>query len=100
MALEPKKINVERTLELLQTQGNKDSCNSWRTLCNKLYSILLSGNALGSNDTMRLCHLLNNMNYEERREHILSNWGPQYASKCEILLKQLESLESKMNREK
>lgn len=95
-----KKLDIEKTIELLKAQNDKDSNSSWRTLRNRLDSILSSGNSMSRNNAMGLCHLLNNMNYTDRKQHILSNWGPQYANKCEALLKQLESLELRMSREK
>lgn len=92
-----KTVDVEKTIELLKVQSIKDTNNSWRALRSKVDSLLLSGNTLKTNDSMRLCHMLDNMDYNNRKQHIISNWGPQYASRCEPLLKQLESLESKMN---
>lgn len=93
-----KTVDVEKTIELLKAQSARDTNNSWKSLRNKLDSLLLSGNTLKSNDTMRLCHTLDNMDYESRKKHILSNWGPQYVNKCEPILKQLECLESKMEK--
>lgn len=90
------KLDIEKTMEILKSQSMRDSNSSWRSLRNKIDSLLLSGNTLKSNEAMKLCHMLDSMDHESRKKHVLAYWGPQYAARCEPLLQQLESLESKM----
>jgi len=73
---------------------NRGPTEAWRALRNKLDSILLSGNALKSSEVQQLCAKLDGMTYDQRREHIVGHWGPQFLDRSLPLLHQLQVLES------
>lgn len=87
---------VEKTLEVLNRRQVDELNASWRSLRNKLDSMLLATNVLKSNETMRGCRAIDTLSPEERIQHILTNWGPQYLERAKPILIQLEMLEKKI----
>lgn len=82
--------SLERRFELQST--------SWRSLRSKLDSVLMATNVLKSNDSMKACQSLDTMTTEQRKAHILRNWGPMYVTKAEPILIQLELLEKQIDK--
>ena len=69
---------------------------AWRDLRNKLDSLLIGTNVIKGDVVRKQCQDLNLMNTENRYNHIISQWGIQYAEKARPLLHQLEILEREM----
>jgi hypothetical protein len=67
--------------------------SGWKHLRSKLDSILMSNNVMKTNETINACKKIDQLSYEERLEHIASNWGPMYAEKAKPILIQLRQIE-------
>jgi hypothetical protein len=87
---------INKTIEALNRRQTDELNAGWRDLRNKLDSMLLATNVLKSNDAMRSCRALDTMTSQERSEHILRNWGPQYLEKAKPILIQLEMVEKRI----
>lgn len=87
---------VEKTLEVLNRRQTDELNASWRSIRNRLDSMLMSTNVLKTNDAMQSCRALDTMSTEERQNHIQGNWGPMYLDKARPILIQLEMLEKKI----
>ena len=87
---------VEKTLEILNRRQTDELNASWRSIRNKLDSMLLSTNVLKTNEVMQACRILDTMSTEERENHILGNWGSAYLGRAQPILMQLEMLEKKL----
>jgi len=84
---------VEKVASALENRQRVEMSSQWRDLRNKLDTLLLSTNVLKTNDVRLLCHQMDTMGIEERRDHIRSNWGPIYLDRAEPILIQLQALE-------
>lgn len=87
---------VSAITRLLREQQDDQRVRAWRDLRNKLDSLLLSGNVLKTDDSKRFCLQMDEMDIEQRKDHILRNWGPQYLQRCEPMLHQLNQLEGRI----
>lgn len=90
---------IDKTLEVLNRRQIDELNASWRDLRNKLDSMLLATNVLKSNEAMQACRTLDTMSPEERTQHILTNWGPQYLERATPILVQLEMLEKRIQKD-
>lgn len=86
-------VNQLSAKEGAQIQGQ------WRSIRNKVDSLLLSTNSMAgrSDEIRKLCLQLDNMTPEEREKHITTYWGANYLARVEPLLHQLKILESYLN---
>lgn len=88
---------VEKTVEILNRQQTDELNNQWRSLRNRMDSILLSTNVMKTNEAMVACRKLDTMTPEERATLVQQYWGPQYYQKVHPILVQIELLERKIN---
>jgi len=72
----------------------------WKDLKNRLDVILVSNNTMKSMSLREKCIAMDSMTIDERRKHILDNWGPLYLNKVENILQQLEVLENELKSKK
>jgi|GEM_PF-3311921 len=91
---------IEKTIEAINRRQVDELNASWRSLRNKLDSMLMSTNVLKTNDAMRSCRALDTMSTEEREITILDSWGPSYLKKARPILLQIEILEKKITQNK
>lgn len=89
---------VEQIRVRLQEKQNDQQLQAWRVLRNKMDSLLLSTNILKSDEAKQQCLQLDTMADKQRREHILTYWGPTYLQRMEPLLHQLKVLEIEMSK--
>lgn len=84
------KLHKKRTEDQIQS----DLINkSWHDIKHKIDGILMSGNTLKTQDTIKACQELDSMTTTQRILHIEHRFGPQYQRLVQPLLHQLESIE-------
>lgn len=84
---------VEKAAAALEGRQRAEMSHQWRELRNKLDTLLLSTNAMKTNEIRQECLKLDTMNTEQRRTHIRQRWGPVCLERAEPMLMQLEALE-------
>ena len=82
--------------KIAKTLSKDDLVHQWQQMKSKLDSVLLITNQYSSDEIRKLCAKINDLDSNERKQHILDYWGKTCLDKCEPILKQLEILESKM----
>lgn len=87
------KTGIDKIAETMNFRSSEEIANSWRTMRNKLDSMLLASRALKSDDIMIACRLIDNMSTSEREQHILTIWGKLYLDRARPILTQLQILE-------
>ncbi len=78
------------------TPQNDQLARQWRTLRNKLDSLLMVNNVLKGTELRQRCLALDSMTPEQRETHIQEQWGPLYLQKAVPLLQQISTLERLM----
>lgn len=71
---------------------------TWRDLRNKIDSLLLGSKVLKADLVRVKCQALDQLDQQGRYDHIMKNWGPQYATKILPLLQQLNTVEQQLNK--
>ena len=84
---------IEKLTTVLATRQEEESTSQWRSIRNKIDSLLLSTHVLKTDEARRLCLTLDHMTMEERKAHITTYWGAAALAKIFPLLQQLESIE-------
>ena len=84
---------VNKLASALKTKQDESSGHQWRSLRNKMDSLLLSTNVMKSDDAKRACLQLDGMTTQQRQDYIREKWGPAYVEKVMPILQQLETLE-------
>ena len=84
---------VEKLAQVLTDKQEEQSSSQWRDLRSKLDSLLLSTHQLKTDDTQKLCQVLDNMTPEERVEHINTYWGKICLERVMPILQQLDAIE-------
>jgi len=85
---------VNKLTSALKTKQDESSGQQWRSLRNKMDSILLSTNVMKTDEAKRACLQLDGMTIKERQDYIKEKWGPAYIEKVIPILQQLETLEN------
>ena len=84
------RLHKKRTEEQIQT----DLINkTWHDIKHKIDGILMSGNTLKTQESIKECQALDCMGTSERISHIERRFGPQYLKLIQPLLYQLEAIE-------
>lgn len=84
---------VETIKETMANKYDVTISSRWQDIKNKMDSVLTSSNAIRSNDALRMCAQLNNMEHEDRVKFIEAKWGKQCLEKVSPMLYHLRQLE-------
>lgn len=84
-------------VEALAASFNREISDQWRSMRNRLDSLLLTTKILKTDEVQAACAKLDAMSLEERYDYIAKIWGPMYAEKAGPLLQQLQVLENAAN---
>ena len=85
-----KKSPIERQLEQHE--------NAWRSLRNKLDSMLIGTTVIKGDAVRKNCQELDQLDSDNRHCHIAQHWGTQYAERSKPILHQLDALEKEITK--
>lgn len=84
---------VEQIVQKMADRREEQSNKQWRSIRNRIDTLLLSTNVLKSDELRRACMQLDSMPPADRITYIQRVWGPLYLTRVEPLLHQLQVLE-------
>ena len=87
---------VDRIVDNINQRALEQSHSQWRSLKNKVDSLLINSNVMKIDNIRKKCQELDDMTHEERIACIVASWGRSSLSQVEPLLQQLNLLEKSL----
>jgi len=88
---------INEIVENINQRALDQSQSQWRSIKNRIDSLLISSNAIKSDDARKKCQNLDDMSNEDRVSFITTHWGCASLERINPLLQQLDILEKSIN---